>query len=145
MNDSSTINFDIDPSDVSAMIGVAVWLDNTCVFQTDHLSSVQHINCAVLDDDGEHQLRVVISGKTAEHTQIDEQGNIMNDVVINIFNVTIDGIDVDQLFHEKSVYTHDFNGTQPEIQDTFYGVAGCNGTISLEFSTPIYLWLLESM
>ena len=37
------------------------------------------------------------------------------------------------------------NGTQPEIADNFFGIAGCNGTISFRFSTPIYLWLLENM
>jgi hypothetical protein len=49
------------------------------------------------------------------------------------------------LFSEKCVYTHNFNDTQPEIQDTFHGIAGCNGTISLQFNTPVYLWLLENM
>jgi hypothetical protein len=46
---------------------------------------------------------------------------------------------------EQAVYTHDFNGTQQEIQDEFYSEMGCNGTVSLKFSTPIYLWLLEHM
>ena len=46
---------------------------------------------------------------------------------------------------EQAVYTHDFNGTQPEIEDTFFGEMGCNGTVSLRFTTPIYLWLLENM
>jgi hypothetical protein len=54
-------------------------------------------------------------------------------------------LDVNQLFLDKCVYTHNFNGTRPEITDTFFGIAGCNGTISFSFSTPIYLWLLENM
>ena len=145
MSDSSTISFDIDTSDSIAPIGVAVWIDDFCVFQTDHLTEHKHIDHAVLDDDTERELRIVISGKTPEHTQIDEQGNIVKDVIISVTNITIDEIDIFQLFTEKCVYTHDFNGTQPETQDTFYGVAGCNGTISLKFSTPIYLWLLENM
>ena len=145
MSDSSTISFDIDTSDSAAAIGVAVWIDDTCVYQTDHLIEQKHINHAVLDDDGEHEMRIVVSGKAPKHTQIDEHGNIIKDVVIHISNTTIDGINISQLFNEKCVYTHNFNGTQPEIQDTFYGSAGCNGTISFKFSTPIYLWLLENM
>ena len=145
MSDTSKISFDIRTSDSTAKIGVAVWMDNTCLYQTDHLMEHKHVDYAVLDDNTERKLCIVISGKTPEHTQIDEQGNIVKDVVVNISNFTIDEIDVGQLFNEKSVYTHDFNGTQPEIQDTFYGAAGCNGTISFEFSTPIYLWLLENM
>jgi hypothetical protein len=100
---------------------------------------------AMSDDDGEHQLRVVMSGKTAEHTQINQAGDITKDATLKISAVTIDGIDVNQLFLDRCVYTHDFNGTQPKIKDTFHGVAGCNGTIAFEFTTPIYLWLLENM
>ena len=66
-------------------------------------------------------------------------------VGMGITNVVIDDLDVNQLFLEKCVYTHNFNNTQSEIADTFHGVAGCNGTITFEFSTPIYLWLLENM
>ena len=145
MSDISTISFDINTSDATAAIGVAVWMDDACMYQTDHLMEHKHIDHAVLDDDGKHELRIVISGKNSAHTKVDGQGNIIKDVVVNISNFTIDEIDVGQLFKEKSVYTHDFNGTQPEIQDTFYGDAGCNGTISFQFTTPIYLWLLESM
>ena len=145
MSNSSTISFDIDTSDATAAIGVAVWIDDACMYQTDHLTEHQHIDYGATDDDGDHELRVVISGKVPAHTKIDEQGNIIKDIVINISNVTIDEIDITQLFSEKSVYTHDFNGTQPKIADGFYGTAGCNGIISLKFSTPIYVWLLENM
>ena len=57
----------------------------------------------------------------------------------------IEELDIDQLFLEKCVYTHSFNNTQSEIEDTFHGIAGCNGTISFKFNTPVYLWLLENM
>ena len=145
MNNSSTISFNINTSDGTAKIGVAVWMDHACVYQSDHLTEQQHIDHAVLDHDGNHELRIVISGKTLEHTKVDEQNNIIKDVIISVADVTIDGIDIAQLFNEKCVYTHDFNGTQSEIQDVFYGAAGCNGTISFQFTTPIYLWLLENM
>ena len=97
------------------------------------------------DDDGEHCLRIVLGGKTAEHTVVDDVGNILKDATVQISQVVIDDLDVNQLFLEKCVYQHNFNGSQPEIADTFFGIAGCNGTISFKFSTPIYLWLLENM
>jgi len=145
MSNTSMVGFKLDTTDSTAKIGVAVWIDDTCVYQTDQLPGPQNIDFAVSDDDGEHELRIVISGKTTDHTKVDAQGNIIEDVVVSIANITIDEIDVDQLFNEKCVYTHDFNGTQPEIQNVFYGAAGCNGTISFRFTTPIYLWLLENM
>ena len=97
------------------------------------------------DDDGEHELRIVLSGKTAEHTVIDDTGNIVKDATVEVSQVVIDNLDVNQLFLEKCVYEHNFNDSQPTIKDTFHGIAGCNGVISFKFSTPIYLWLLENM
>jgi hypothetical protein len=126
-------------------LGVEIWLDDTVLLTNNHVQEKIAFNYNIRDDDDEHKLRVVLSGKTADHTRVDEAGNIVKDATLQISNVVIDDLDVNQLFLEKCVYTHDFNGTQSEIQDTFHGIAGCNGTISFEFTTPIYLWLLENM
>ena len=139
------ISFDIETSDAECPLGVEIWLDDAVLLATNHVQEKIAFAHDMSDDDGEHKLRIVFSGKTADHTQVDDQGNIIKDASWQLSAVTIDGIDVNQLFLEKCVYTHDFNGTQPEIEDTFHGIAGCNGTIVFEFSTPIYLWLLENM
>ena len=86
-----------------------------------------------------------MKNKTTEHTKIDEQGNIVSDACLTITNLAFDEIELKQIVVDKAVYTHDFNGTQPETQEKFYGAMGCNGTVSLQFSTPMYLWLLENM
>ena len=139
------ISFDVETSDVECPLGVQVWLDDSLLLDNPHVQEKIAFVHDMSDDDGEHRLRIVISGKTADHTQIDDQGNIIKDATLQISAVTIDGIDINQLFLDRCVYTHDFNGTQAEIEDTFHSVAGCNGTIAFEFSTPIYLWLLENM
>lgn len=139
------ISFDIDTSDSECPLGVEILLDNTVLLKNDHVREKIKFSHAISDDDGEHKLSVVVSGKTHEHTKIDESGNIVKDATLQLSNVVIDSIDINQLFLDKCVYTHDFNGTQPEIEDTFHSIAGCNGTISFEFTTPIYLWLLENM
>jgi hypothetical protein len=146
MQQTSQISFDINTSDHTAEIAVAVYIDSICVFKTLHYQLAQKIQFSISDDDeGEHELQIEISGKNANHTTIDSEGNIVKDVVIQLSNFEIDNLDINKLFLEKCVYTHDFNGSQPEIVDSFHGVAGCNGTISFKFSTPIYLWLLENM
>jgi hypothetical protein len=139
------ISFDVETSDAECPLGIQIWLDDSLLVDHPHVKEKIAFAHDISDDDGEIQLRIVMSGKTADHTQVDDQGNIIKDATLQISTVTIDGIDINQLFLEKCVYTHDFNGTQPEIQDTFHGVAGCNGTIVFEFTTPIYLWLLENM
>jgi hypothetical protein len=145
MSDNSQISFDLDTSSATNGIGIDVWLNNQNVFSTRYLETRQHVTFDVADQDGDHELRIVILGKTAEHTEVDDHGYITKDVVIHIENFVIDGLEVNQLFQEKAKYIHNFNGTGNEIQDKFYGSAGCNGTISFEFTTPIYLWLLENM
>lgn len=139
------ISFDVETSDSECPLGIKIWLNDLLLLDRPHVQEKIAFAHDMSDDDGEHQLRIVISGKTADHTQVDDQGAIVQDATLQISTVTIDGIDVNQLFLEKCVYAHDFNGTQPKIQDTFYGVAGCNGTIVFAFTTPIYLWLLEHM
>ena len=69
----------------------------------------------------------------------------MSDATLTIKDLAFDEIKLNYMLTELAVYTHDFNGTQDTTQDKFYGEMGCNGTVSLKFATPIYLWLLEHM
>jgi hypothetical protein len=105
----------------------------------------QPVVVEIADDDGEHELRFILKNKTADHTQVDEAGNIVADATLTVTDLAFDEIRLGHMVTEQAVYTHDFNGTQKEIQDKFYGEMGCNGTVSIKFSTPIYLWLLEHM
>lgn len=139
------IFFDVETSDAECPLGVEIWLDNVMLLSNNHVQEKIFFSHDISDDDGKHEFRIVMLGKTPDHTQVDESGNIVKDATLQISNVVIDDLDVNQLFLEECIYTHNFNGSQPEIADSFHGVAGCNGTIAFEFSTPIYLWLLEHM
>ena len=143
--ETAKISFDVETSDAECLLGVEIWIDNNLLLKNNHVQDKITFVHDISDDDGEHELRVVLTGKTSDHTQIDKAGTIIKDATLTISNFEIDGLDVNQLFFEHCVYTHNFNGTQPKIADKFFGVAGCNGTISFSFSTPIYLWLLENM
>jgi len=143
--DTAKLSFDIETSNAECPMGVEIWLDDAMLLSNNHVQGKITFIHDISDDVDERKLRIVIFGKPSDYTQVDDAGNIIKDATLQISNVAIDDLDVNQLFLEKCVYTHDFNGTQPEIADTFHGIAGCNGTISFEFSTPIYLWLLENM
>ena len=142
MDDTSKISFDISSTDTSSTLGVAIWLNNQCVFQTPHVSAPICYEHVFDDNDGEHELQIVMSGKTEDHTVVDDDNNIIKDAMLSV-KFDVDGNSLDQLFQDRVVYTHDFNGTQPEIKDTFHGVMGCNGTLSLKFTTPLFLWILD--
>jgi hypothetical protein len=122
-----------------------VWINDTEIFSCDHVQQAQTIQFDLSDNDGDHELCFVLKNKTGEHTQIDQDGNILKDAVLNVDNLKFDGITLGQLFYDHAVYTHNLNGTAQETLEKFYGSLGCNGTVSLKFSTPMYLWLLENM
>ena len=145
MTNTTTISGSIDSSDKKIPLGTEVWIDNTCVVNVEHVDRIVHFSHEMLDNDGEHELRIVMKHKTADHTEVNETGEIVRDVMLIISDVKFDEIELGQIFLEKTTYAHDFNGSQALIEDKFFGNMGCNGTVSLKFTTPTYLWLLENM
>jgi len=129
-----------------AVLDLQLVLDGQVQWQGQPGTDVQEISVEFDDaDDQTHVLEFVLSGKTSEHTQITEQGEIVSDVTVQIKDIAFDDIVIDQMVSELAEYHHDFNGTQAAVMDRFFGTMGCNGTVRLEFTTPIYLWLLENM
>lgn len=125
---------------------LTVWLNEKIVLEP--LLSTESTEYSITFEDvedGKYQVNFELSGKTPDMTKIDSVGNILSDEVVEINEITVEDIDVTQLFFEKSVYRHNFNGTRDAIDDQFYGTMGCNGVVSFEFTTPFYLWLLENM
>lgn len=105
----------------------------------------RHTVRIAIDDDleGQHVLGLCLSGKTPEHTKLDAQGEIVSDRLLYIEHMAVDDIKLGQTFFDIARYCHDHNGTQALIDDSFFGAMGCNGTVTMKFSTPSYLWLLE--
>ena len=138
------------------MVGLEVWLDDQPLLDTNNTTD-QQLEFLIVDDETDHELRFVMKNKTNDHTRLDTHGNIIKDAMISVENFKIDDIDIssiltcypNQLYSDVPThiiqYRHDFNGTQPAVVDRFYGSMGCNGTVILKFTTPIYLWLLENM
>ena len=145
MPNTVSISFTLNTTNTEATLGFEAWVDNQKFFDTDHVENKQQVLVEISDDDGEHELRFVLKNKTSDHTQVDEAGNIVSDARLIVTDLTFDEIQLGYMVTEQAIYTHDVNGTQQEIQDKFYGEIGCNGTVSLKFTTPIYLWLLEHM
>ena len=81
-----------------------------------------------------------------EKGMMKEELELVMDYPANIASMLIkDEIDIGLIVTNKSEYVHDFNGTSEVVTDKFYSNMGCNGTVTLEFTTPFYLWLLENM
>jgi hypothetical protein len=145
MPNTVSISCSLNTTNTEATLGFEAWVDDQKFFDTDHVQAQQPVVVEIADDDGEHELRFVLKNKTFGHTQVDAAGTIVSDARLIVTDLAFDEIQLGHMLTEQAVYTHDVNGTQQEIQDKFYGEMGCNGTVSLKFTTPIYLWLLEHM
>ena len=143
--DKITVTFDLTSSDYTSALGFEVVLDNVSLLSIDHVTEPMPVSLEILDNDGEHEFKFVMKNKTQEHTVVDDNGNITKDAMLSIANIAFDDIKIEQLVIDQSVYHHSFNGLQAPVEDKFYGNMGCNGHVSLRFTTPIYLWLLENM
>jgi len=145
MSDQFQFSCTISSLDPTAAIGLEIWLDDTQIYNTEHVADTVNFDHDFEDTAGEYQLRFVMKNKTHDHTTIDAEGNILTDGRICIRDFSFDQINLQQILTEQAVYEHDFNKTADPIKDKFYGEMGCNGTVTLAFTTPIYLWILENM
>jgi hypothetical protein len=146
MSNLVTISFVLGTTDASVPLGFEAWIDNNKFYNTEHVQSPQQITVEIADDDAERELRLVLKNKIPDHTKVDPAGNIISDARVVITDLNFDDIALGHLFIKHAVYTHDQNSQLlTPVQDKFYGEMGCNGTVSLKFAAPVYLWLLEHM
>ena len=145
MSDQFQFACTISSTNPTAAVGLEIWLDDAQIYNTEHVSDTVNFDHDFEDTAGEYQLRFVMKNKIPDHTTIDAEGNILTDSRICIRDFSFDKIDLQQILTEQAVYEHNFNGTADPIKDKFYGEMGCNGTVTLAFTTPVYLWILENM
>jgi hypothetical protein len=142
-----TVKFNcvVGSTDLTVPLGLEIWLDQHKLFDKDCVDQTYQVEHEISDDDGDHELRFVLKHKQSAHTRVDLEGNILSDARVTVSDIEFDDINCQYLTTNLAEYQHDFNGTSDPTIDKFYGEMGCNGTVSLKFSTPIYIWLLENM
>ena len=127
-------------------IGLQIRLDSQVIFDSKKALENHMIEHEFADSaDVAHVLEIEMMGKLPSDTEIDSTGAILSDRAITIENIAFDEITLGQLVTDLATYTHDFNGSRDTVQDQFYNSMGCNGTVRIEFSSPVYLWMLENM
>jgi hypothetical protein len=98
-----------------------------------------------LDDSAQDQcIQLIMTGKNHTHTKIDSNGNILSDVYATVESIEFNDIEVKEVFCKGNLcYEHNNNNQTDNILDQFYGFIGCNGTIFINFYTPINFWFIE--
>jgi hypothetical protein len=102
-------------------------------------------------DYSEDRVSLEISLLNKDHTDTVENEDktaIVNDMLLNINSVVIDDINLGQVLFEQSTYCPDhavvWNGVETKELKRCMNL-GWNGTWSLTWSNPFYIWLLENM
>ena len=127
-------------------LSLQVKLDNSDVFDQELTDQWQIIGHEFDDvDDTAHTITISLRDKQLTHTQVNEAGDIVADRVVEIQNFAFDDVMLGHVFVEHAVYQHNYNGHGPAVKEQFFGTMGCNGTVTLQFQGPLYLWLLEHM
>ena len=139
------ISLSINANNEASDINIKVLIDNQQIFESVATTQIQSITYEIDDHPRLHNLQIVMSGKSRRHTKVNKQGEIESDVFVELTSLEFDGISVSEIFClGKECYTHSFNNPTAEpFLDEFYGIIGCNGTVDLQFETPIYLWLSQ--
>lgn len=139
------LTFDVVNTSNSNDIGIEAWLDNTKFFDQLIGKGTYRLGHVFPEDSADHQLKITMKNKQDHHTTIDANGNILDDVLLRVENCHIDGINIDTIMHGLAKYSHTQNGNAELSDYKFAGPLGCNGDLTLKFTTPLYMWLLENM
>lgn len=105
--------------------------------------------------EGDCSLSIEMLNKTTSDTVLDSDGNIIEDLLLNIESIEIDEINLGSLLWTESDYRPDYP-VQYQIEmrnqgkDLPVSVKNCvnlgwNGTWKLPFTSPFYVWLLENI
>jgi hypothetical protein len=141
---TAQLSFELNSTDTSAALCFEAWIDQQLMFVNHHVGPLQLVSCDLPSDDCAHVLRFVLKNKQAQHTTVDQQGNIVSDAVLQISNIKFDHIELGHNLLNLAEYQHDYNGHGSAVTQKFYNKMGCNGTVILKFTTPVYLWILEN-
>ena len=121
--------------------------DEESMDDLDRVNSYHDITFKHTITPGDHTLGVRFKHKDlATDTLVDDAGNIVQDLLLTVEKVRVDGVDLGILIFDESQC--DFDVEQTHKGETTKKLEknvtlGYPGTWTLRFTSPFYLWLLE--
>lgn len=118
-------------------------------------NEIEYFEFDALLDEGKCFLVVEFINKTSVDTILDLDGNIVEDLLLNIDSIEIDEIDLGSLLWTASdyrpnyptVYWNKMKQSGQELPDSIKNCVnlGWNGRWELAFISPFYIWLLDNI
>ena len=131
----------------AAEINFFVYFDNNLVGEFACIGSAHLIEYELSEeqDDIERPRCVTITmlGKNQSHTVLDSQNQIKSDCYCLLDKIIFDQIDVTDQFCQGQAKYFQTTSTGEDGVDDFFGFLGINGKVILDFSTPLYKWMLS--
>ena len=146
-----TIDFNINLGSIffNNAPNVSIRLNKQQVFDQTIIEDTDIAFTTDLEDDSEHQLEIMLYGKTEDDTNIALNGEIFEDTLVFINEIKIADISILKTLESKECedwyYEHDCNGLEEFHRYPVRDTMGCNGSVVVKFRTPTYLWLLENL
>jgi hypothetical protein len=98
---------------------------------------------ADLVEDETYVLKIRLENKDNSDTvENEDKTAILQDMLLNIHSLEIEEIDLGELIRTHTVFVAD-DPARPELKNCVN--LGWNGTWSLPFTSPFYIWLLENL
>lgn len=100
-------------------------------------------------EEGDRQLEIRFLNKDSSTDVVkDKDGNVAQDILLNIEGIEIDDIELGHLRYTRSFYKLDkkqlYQGGIVSQLESCVNL-GFNGTYTLKFQSPFYIWLLENL
>jgi hypothetical protein len=125
----------------------SIWIDDHIVVARRTVGSTpQEIKFEHTIDEGLHSIKIRLENKNNSDTVL-ENGSIVRDMLLNIDDITIDNISLGNLlWSAEYVLDHPqwYQGQTITKLNNCVNL-GWNGTYTLKFTSPFYIWLLEQL
>ena len=142
----SSSKFTVSLDTNSPGLTVSVIINDHVLYRGDPSGSTVVVDYDINDDDiSDHSFIIELANKTEAHCEVNDHGDIVKDTVVTLHSIKFDDVDITEIMRRVSRYRHDFNGTGQTIEEPLTGTMGCNGTVTFDFTSPVYLWILENM
>lgn len=150
MEDTATLTFKVKRFDDNRELPIMleVRLDGEAKYSREVPFEEETVSIAFSDAEAEHTLEIEMSGKTYAHTKLAEDGTVVSDTAIEVYDFCLEDIEIGYNVTSASKYVHSYNNPDPNaeiISEQFNNNMGCNGVATFKFSTPAFIWLLENV
>lgn len=148
MSDDTKLSFDLEVSHPLKPLNFKLLINDSIIYDISTTKKQYHMEYQIPNNTNKFKVNFELSGKTDQHTTINENNEIVESAQITINNIELDDISLSKMFFNNDdliTYTHDNNGHGNKIVDVFDACLGFNGVVEFNFETPLYVWLLDNI